>query len=88
MRELYFALGDEKWREGIDMHEHHYGRMVYDECLHGDNNGKAEPGFISSIEAAQTYVGTILGTKTTLEQWMTAHKFATQVGTILIYLSF
>lgn len=38
----YWALGDDKWKEGVESHYHIHGRYVFDQGLH---QGSIEPGF-------------------------------------------
>lgn len=79
LRETYFILGDEKWRESVDGADQKYGKWVYDKCLHKGNFGRTEPGFLKSVLAAQAYIGKeLLGKKTTIASWLAVHKIVTR----------
>jgi hypothetical protein len=71
MKEIYFGLGPEKWREGIDGEHQKWGKEVYDKGLHGRH---IEPGFMQSLENAFAFVGNSLGVPTTVELYLALHR--------------
>jgi hypothetical protein len=71
MKEVYFSLGEEKWREGIDGEHQKHGSLVYDKGLHG---GKTEPGFMQSMQQAFVYMSNHLGYPTTASFYLELHK--------------
>ena len=52
LQKVFRGLGDEKWREVIDGRHARFGPFVYDECLHGLNGGKEEPGYLGPSVSA------------------------------------
>lgn len=44
--QVYWGLGENKWKECIDGYHHVYGQEVYDKGLHGRS---VEPGFLGSM---------------------------------------
>jgi hypothetical protein len=73
MRETWLALGDNKWREVIDGRHAYLGPLVYDACLHGQNFGQPEIGFLDSMKRGWEYLAGRLGEPTTLDMWLAVH---------------
>lgn len=72
----FWALGNAKWKESVDGMDRVWGQNVYDECLHGKNGGKNEPGYMSSMASAQQYMSNQLGKRSTSEMWLEVHSLA------------
>ena len=52
LRSVFMGLGEEKWREHVDRVDQAHGQQVYDQCLHGGNGGRKEPGYMANCEVA------------------------------------
>jgi hypothetical protein len=69
---LYWGLGREnKWMECIDGRYHHLGKDVFDR---GTHHGTVEPGFLSSMENAFTFVNGFLNSKIDSDWYLLLHK--------------
>lgn len=69
-REIYWALGDQKWKEYVDGQYHQYGRNVFATAAHG---GSQELGYVDSQERAAIYVSDTLGQKLTPRMYLRIH---------------
>jgi hypothetical protein len=70
MREIYWALGDQKWKEYVDGRYHKHGRSVFANASHG---GSQELGYVDSQDRAAMYVGSTLGQKLTANMYLRIH---------------
>ncbi|GAB4185789.1 MAG: hypothetical protein Tsb0015_03020 [Simkaniaceae bacterium] len=73
MKQVYWQLGKDKWKEAIDGNCHEYGKWVFDQGLH---NGTVEPEFILSIERAFHYIYHHLNTRMNADMYLQIHKLA------------
>lgn len=71
LKEAYFGLGKEKWRECIDGEHHSKGKFVFDRGLHG---GTVEPGFIASMENAFQFSSEALNRKIDAQWYLQLHE--------------
>jgi hypothetical protein len=69
--DVYWALGDEKWRESFELCLHGHGPDVF---AHGKGpTGAIEPEFGSSIALATKFVASTLGERMTTEIYTLVH---------------
>jgi hypothetical protein len=71
---LFFLKKIGSFSKVIDGRHENLGPLVYDECLHNQNFGQKEVGFLTSMQAAWDFVGDqCLGKRTTLAMWLEVH---------------
>ena len=58
------GIGDEIWRQYIDLRRQHFGSAVFDEGLHGK---PPEPGYLASMGGAHVFLARLLGRRMTPE---------------------
>lgn len=72
MQKVFWGLGkDNKWMECIDEEHQRWGRLVYDQGLHG---GPVEPGYIGSMEKACEMVAEDLGSQIDADWFLRLHQ--------------
>lgn len=70
LKQTYFALGNDKWKECIDGCFHHLGANCFDEGKHG---GAIEPGYIKSMENAFQFIQQFLNRKIDADWYLHLH---------------
>jgi hypothetical protein len=70
-KKTYWALGDRFWMQIMDGKYHKFGKMVFDEALHG---GPKEPGFFNSLNEGCRLAVEYLGEKPTIHFYKELHK--------------
>ena len=76
MRRTYWGLGKEKWRESVDAVHWPHGRFVFDLCLHKQNAGVPEIGYLSSMYDAWVVAELELGQRMDSGTWLRIHDAA------------
>lgn len=76
LRATWWGLGEEKWMENIDEIHWHFGKFVYDLCLHSQNNRQKEIGYLSSMYDAWIIAEEELGRRVDSAFWLRLHKAA------------
>lgn len=70
---VFFALGDNKWKEIIDFYDHTHGPNVYDEGSHGF---QAEHGYLAGAKAAFEVAAKYIGQETSVAIYKEIHQAA------------
>lgn len=71
--DTYWALGSDKWKEGVESDYHKHGSQVFDQGLHA---GTVEPGYNRSWRRAAHFLSHQFSRKVNSQLFLNVHKLA------------